>query len=141
MSDLFSNVRWWLALAPHWSAEERREVSEGETSDFVAIVPPSGDALLRLTTFDPVESRLSARKWLSLVARANRAKGRHVTKVQCGDFTGFETGFAACGRAFHGWALRAGTFALDVTYWCETKHAGRDDDAVDAMLGTLRFRG
>ncbi len=141
MPDPPANIRWWLALAPHWSAEERREVSGGETSDYVAIVPPGGDALLRLTTFDPVESKLSARKWLSLVALANRAKGRSVVKVQCGDFTGFATHFAAAGRSIRGWALCAGTVPLDVTYCCNSKDAGRDDDIVDAMLSTLSFRG
>jgi hypothetical protein len=87
---------WSLDLAQGWSAEIRQETASGETTAFLAITPETNDALLRLTPDE--RGIMEATKWVDAVARANRAKGRAVSTVQCGDFMGCVVEFEAGGE-------------------------------------------
>jgi hypothetical protein len=123
---------WWLlTIVDGWTGEDR--------GDHVAIIPSSGDAELRVTTFDPGEARLTAEKWIAFCAHADRRKGRRVEPMQSGDFTGHRVEFAAPGLTIRGWALEAGGLPVDVTYRGAPDVADRDRDAVDAMVRSLRF--
>ena len=109
----------------------------GERCEFLAIAPKNNDSSLRLT---PDERRLpSAVAWVDLVRKINRAKGRPVADVQCGDLQGCVVEFVACDDWIRGWALAAGGFPLDATYRCKAADAGRDDAIVGWMLNSLRL--
>jgi hypothetical protein len=128
-----------LTLAPGWRAEERRDAELD--SDFVAIVPPTGEVLLRLSTFDLQRAKIDAAEWTEVTAGLNRSRGREVMAVRCGDFSGYRTRFApGDGRWLTGWMLHAGAIPLDVNFDCALQDAGRYDAAVDAMLATLRAK-
>src|SRR5262245_32318775 len=86
MPNRFAAFGWSIDLAPGWSAEIRQESSFGETTAFLALVPEAKDALLRLTPDE--RGIMPAAKWVEAVGRINRAKGRSVSAVQCGDFSG-----------------------------------------------------
>ena len=132
---------WSIELAAGWSAEARVVWSGRDVDRHAAFEPPGRDALLRITRTSPSWSDLSAEDWVDSVGQINRAMRRPVGRVRRGVFTGYRTSFATDDRAFRGWALRAGTLALDATYICPLDLAGRDDAAVDAMLATLYLRG
>jgi hypothetical protein len=146
-----SPSRWSFELAPGWSVEECVEYSRDERLPYVVVRPRSGDAELRLTTFD--SGRIGAAEWVSACAEINRRQNRPVVPVRFGVFSGCATEFASI-SAFsgsadvpagdmwvRGWALHAGPFPLDVTYRSPLSLAGRDDVAVEAMLRTLYLRG
>lgn len=124
----------WVAIEPAtgWTLEAH--------ADHVAIVPTSGDAHLRLSSFSVEETGIDALRWIETATHFNHLRGRPSVAVRCGDFVGQATAFVAGSRWFRGWSLRAEDFPLDVTYSCGEADAGRDDPAVDGMLRTLRFR-
>ncbi len=128
-----------IELLPGWAAETRVDFDAAESTEYLALVPENNDALLRLTTFNPEQRGIDAARWVELVGYSNRAKGRPVSAVRCGEFSGCAVEFEACGEWLRGWALRAGAVPLDATYRCNVENAGRDDSAVDSMLKTLRF--
>jgi hypothetical protein len=147
-----SPSRWSLELAPGWAVEECVEYSRDERLPYVVVRPRSGDAELRLTTFD--SGRIGAAEWVSTCAEINRRMNRPVVPVRFGVFRGCATEFASVGVFMggpadfpvgdvwvRGWALHAGPFPLDVTYRSPLSLAGRDDVAVEAMLCTLYLRG
>lgn len=147
-----SPSRWSLELAPGWAVEECVEYSRNERLPYVVVRPRSGNAELRLTTFD--SGHIGAAEWVSTCAEINRRKNRPVVPVRFGVFSGCATEFASpsvfirgaadflAGDVWvRGWALHAGPFALDVTCRCPLSLAGRDDTAVEAMLRTLYLRG
>src|SRR5439155_24768582 len=94
MPNRFAAFGWSIDLAPGWGAEIRRESSFGETSAFLAIVPEANDALLRITPDE--RGIMAAAQCVEAVGRINRAKGRAVSVIYCGDFAGnlveFESG-------------------------------------------------
>ena len=139
MSDQYTSFPWSIVLASRWVAESRIDNDLAEGDVYVAITPEHNDALLRLTTFDPEERGVSADNWVEIVAEINRKKARPVTSLLCGDFTGCTLEFATSDEWCRGWALRAGSFPLDVTYRCHLNNAGRDDVPVDTMLKSLRL--
>jgi len=49
MPDRCGAFGWSIDLAPGWTAEIRQEMAAGEPDVFLAIVPETNDALLRLT--------------------------------------------------------------------------------------------
>jgi hypothetical protein len=125
----------WLAIeiAPGWTLEEH--------ADHLTLMPASGDSLLRLSSFSVEETGTDAARWIEVATHFNRLRGRSGVAVRCGDFTGEATKFAAGGKWFRGWVLRAHEIPLDVTYSCAEADAGRDDPTVDAMLQSLKLRG
>jgi hypothetical protein len=128
---------WSIDVAPGWNAEIRQESTREEITVFLAVIPATNDALLRLTPDD--RHIMTADKWVEGVARVNRAKGRQVSVARCGEFVGYVVEFDTETEWLRGWALRAGSVPLDATYRCTLKDAGRDDRVVDAMLGSLRL--
>jgi hypothetical protein len=136
MQNRFAAFGWSVELAPGWSAELRQEYSFGETTAFLAIVPEANDALLRITPDE--RGIMAAAEWVEAVGRINRAKGRAVSAVHCGDFAGTIVQFKSGQEWIRGWALFSGSSPLDATYRCKATEMGRDDAAVDKMLSTLR---
>ncbi len=126
-----------IELASGWTGEARVEVSDGERCEFVAILPQTNDAFLRLT--HDGRGRMDAATWVDFVGQINRAKGRSVSATRCGDYTGYVVEFRACDEWLRGWALYAGESLLDATYRCKAKDTGRDDSVVNSMLNTLRL--
>lgn len=137
MPTRFTAFGWSIDLAAGWRAEIRQESAFGETTTFVAIVPVTDDALFRLTPDE--RGIMAAGEWVEAVGRTNRAAGRPVTAVQCGDFSGNTVEFKSGGDWIRGWALCCGSSPLDVTYRCNASEMGRDDSLVDQMLSTLHF--
>src|SRR5688500_5438454 len=90
-----SPSRWSLELAPGWAAEECVEYSRDERLPYVVVRPGSGDAELRLTTFDP--GHIGAAEWVRACAEFNRLKTRPVVPVRFGVFSGCVTEFASTG--------------------------------------------
>jgi hypothetical protein len=134
-----STPAWSIQIAPGWRAEDR--------GDHVAVLSSAADTLLRLTTFDPVKSRMTARQWVEAAARVHLPRGRPVVDVACGNFSGYRTEFAIHDSLIppvgqdlwlRGWMLERDGVPLDVTYTCPLACAGRDDEAVASMLDTLR---
>jgi hypothetical protein len=128
---------WSIDLAPGWTAAIRQAISGGETTKFVTIAPETDDALLRLTPNE--RGMMAASEWLEAVGRINRAMGRPVSAVRCGDFLGNLVEFESAGEWIRGWALCCNSSQLDATYRCKTIVLGRDDPVVDKMLNTLSF--
>jgi hypothetical protein len=142
MNCPFTSPPWSIELAPGWNAEHRSEFRDGHRDEYVAVVPPTGDALLRFSSQEfPAGGVDDAETWVEHIALINRARGRPVSSVDCGDFTGYLTSFFAGTDLLRGWVLRRHAFPLDACYRCDAKHEGRDDLAVDAMLNTLRYQG
>ena len=128
-----------IQFAPGWTAEVRLG-AEGD-DPYLAVVPPTADALLRLTTFDGSRASMDAAAWVDFAAEVHRPRGRPVVPVCCGDFAGYRTPFAPDDeRWLRGWMLHADGIPLDVTYTCGEADAGRDDPVVEAMLDSLRLR-
>jgi hypothetical protein len=128
---------WSIALARGWTAELRKVTAFGETTRYLAIIPEAKDALLRLTPDD--RGLTSAGQWVESVAQINRAIGRRVSLAQCGDFTGNSVEFVSADEWLRGWALCAENVQLDANYRCRLSDVGRDDQAVDEMLNSLRL--
>ena len=128
-----------IDLAPGWAAETRVDFDAGERTEYLPIIPENNDALLRIIVFNPQQRGIDAARWVEFVGQSNRAKGRPVSAVQCGEFSGYALEFQECEEWLRGWALRAGAVPLDATYRCNVDNAGRDHSAVDSMLNTLRF--
>jgi len=137
MAHRYAAFGWSNALAPGWTAELREVTAFGETSVYLAIVPEAKDALLRLTPDE--RGLIGAHEWVELVGRTNRAKGRRVSLVQCGDFAGNSVEFVASDEWLRGWALCADNVQLDANYRCRLSDVGRDDQVVDEMLNSLRL--
>lgn len=137
MAERYTFSRCSIELANGWTAESRVGVAAGDNLEFVAILPTTNDALLRLTPDE--RGIMEAMEWVDLVGRINRAKGRSVSVTRCGDFTGCVLAFRADDEWLRGWALSADGLPLDVTYRCKADDAGRDDSVVDSMLNTLRL--
>jgi hypothetical protein len=133
-----SSEGWSINPAPGWSVEERFEDTHGDRRPHVVVTPPSGDASVRFDTYAP--ERLPARTWVEMVAQADRAKGRSVIPVRCGVFTGYEIGSSSGDEWFRAWVLRTGSFPLGAVYRCPAAQTGRDDSALDTMVGSLFFR-
>jgi hypothetical protein len=127
---------WSIDIAPGWSAGIRRTSSFGEPTAFLAIVPEGNDSLLRLTPDE--RGIIAAAEWVESVGRINRAKGRAVSVIHCGDFAGNFVHFRSEEEWIRGWALCSGPSQLDVNYRCKAAAVGRDDEVVDKMLSTLR---
>jgi len=142
MERLFTSPPWSIELAPGWNAERRVEDRNTEHDEYVAVVPATGDALLRFTTrLFPARSGDNAEQWVETVANSTRVRGLPVSSVTCGDFNGYLTYFAAGAESLCGWVLCCGSFVLDVSYTCDVQHRGRDYSTVQGMLNTLRFHG
>jgi hypothetical protein len=131
---------WTMRLADGWRAEQR--------GDHVAVLNAHPGTLLRLTTFDPAASGMTARQWVEMAARVHPPQGRPLAEVRCGDFSGFRTEFGWLGGSapsgdedgwLRGWMLECDGLPLDVTYTCPLSAAGRDDADLRAMLETLRL--
>jgi hypothetical protein len=136
MPSRYSAFGWSIDVAPGWNPQLRQTALFGETTAFLAIVPEVNDALLRLT---PDERRImAAAEWVESVGRINRAKGRTVSAIHCGDFMGYFVQFKSGDEWLRGWVLRSGSSPLDVTYRCKATDMGRDDSVVEKMLSTLR---
>jgi hypothetical protein len=127
---------WSIEPALGWRVEFRVEVSAGERTDFMAVIPAVEDALLRLT---PDSRGYDAVGWIKAVAQSYRVMGRALSVAQCGDLAGCVVEFSSASEWLRGWALSAGSFPLDVTYRCKLENVGRDDTVVDMMLSTLRL--
>ncbi len=134
MPEQHTPFPWSIELASGWVVETRLDP---DRTEFMAIIPKNKDALLRLTTYNPDERDIDAVKWVESVAHINRVKGRSVTSIRCGDFSGYTLRFATSDESLRGWVMRAGSFPLDVSYRCDLKNSGRDDLLVDHMLKTL----
>jgi hypothetical protein len=137
MPNRFAAFGWSIDVAQGWIAEIRQETAFGETSAFLAIVPESNDALLRLTPDE--RCIVGAGEWVEKVGVINRAKGRRVSFSQCGDFVGNYVEFGSAGEWLRGWALCSNSIPLDATYRCEIGDVSRHDQVVDRMLDTLRL--
>ncbi len=135
MSHRYTAFGWAIDVAAGWTAEIREETAFNELVPFVAIVPPTNDSLLRLTP--DKRGIVSAAEWVETVGRMNRAMGRLVSAIRCGDFSGYTVSFMTGGEWLRGWALCADSVPLDVTYRCKAADVGRDDPDVDGMLNTL----
>jgi hypothetical protein len=122
-------AEWSIELAPGWQAEER--------GDHVALLSGRSHTLLRICTFRPTDPGMTAEGWAEQAAEVHRPRGRLVTPITCGAFTGFRTEFEATDRWLRGWMLSSGETPLDATYTCPTSDAGLEDRDVDAMLATL----
>jgi hypothetical protein len=129
--------RWSIELTHGWTAQTREEFVGDERNWFVAIVPETNDAVLRLTPDE--RNMMEAARWVELVATINRAMGRPVSATRCGDLAGCAVEFISSDEWLRGWALAASSFPLDVTYFCRLENARRDDPVVDSMLNTLRL--
>ena len=105
MTHRYIAPRWSLELASGWTAEPRVDSSLGERTEFVAITPETGDALLRLTVDE--RGLVPAEEWTERVAHMNRAKGRTVSAAQCGEFRGWLVEFVSDDEWLRGWALHA----------------------------------
>src|SRR5206468_11464539 len=81
---------------------------------------------------------MAAAQCVEAVGRINRAKGRAVSVIHCGDFAGNIVQFKSGEEWIRAWALCSGSSPLDATYRCKTTDVGRDDAVVDKMLSTLR---
>jgi hypothetical protein len=142
MKRLFTSLPWSIELAPGWKAERRSEIRNGHRDEYVVVAPTTGEALLSFSSQPfPAGGCHDAEAWMEQVALVNRARGRPVSSVDCGDFIGYLTSFFAGTELLRGWVLRRHTFPLDVCYRCDAKHEGRDDVAVDGMLNALRYHG
>jgi hypothetical protein len=137
MANRYAVFGWSIDLAPGWTAEIRQETSLNETTAFLAIVPETGDALLRLTP--DTRGIMGADEWVEAVGQINRAKVRRVTAAKCGDFAGYIVQFGTDAEWLRGWAICAGSVPLDATFRCKAENAGRDDPVVEAMLNSLRL--
>jgi hypothetical protein len=131
-----------IELAAGWNAERRLEFRDGHREEYVEVVPPTGDALLRFSSQQfPAGGFDDAEMWVERIALSNRARGRPVSSVRCGDLAGYQMSFVAGTELLRGWVLRMRAFPLDVCYRCDARYEGRDDVAVDGMLNALRFHG
>jgi hypothetical protein len=128
---------WSIDLAQGWTGEILTDADLGEFTPFLAIVPESKDALLRLSPDE--RGIMGAAEWVEAVGWINRAKGRRVTVTRCGDFTGNRVEFRSSDEWLRGWALCANSVPLDASYRCKLADVGRDDQVVDVMLSTLRL--
>lgn len=135
MPNRFAAFGWSIDVAPGWKAEIRGASAFGETASFVVIVPETDDALLTLVTDE--RGIMAASQWAELVGQLNRAKGRPVSFIQCGDFSGNAVEFNSGSEWIRGWALCCGSFPLHASYRCNARTMGRDDAFVDNMLSTL----
>lgn len=105
--------------------------------DFVSMTAPTGDAELRLTTFDPEAARIDAVRWIASVAYSNRKIGRTLTAAEYGSFSGYALEVVALGNRIRAWFLRAGSLPLIITHRSPESVGHRDDGAVSAALHSL----
>ena len=132
MPEVFQSSTWTIELPDGWSAKPHE--------DHVEIRLPLPGAKFRITPYYDESEEMSAAEWLRVAEHFTRKRRRPVLPRRCGDFVGHETRFDANGTWIRGWALLADGYGLDVSYRCASVYVGRDDEAVDGVLSTLRLR-
>ncbi len=123
-------TEWWsMALAPEWWAdvEEDGTVLVGDEDDV---------GCLEITTLHKERGVFDDRELLR-IAQTESAAPQQWQKAVCGDFSGWQAGFAEEDAAVREWYLGAGSLLLFVSYSCDLDNQGMDDAAVDALLETL----
>lgn len=124
---MFESPYWRLDVAG-WSVERYGEC--------VSFVSQDIDAALQISTYHRASGQItdSAIEDISRLGAPPEVQRR---LVRCGAFTGYSATFDR--NAFHwrAWWLKAGATHLYVTYNCAGRYAGKHDQLVDGMLGTL----
>lgn len=124
-----SSVLPQLELPTGWSAEQH--------DGYVAMLSPSGDAELRVTTVNPP---LEPGLWLGGVVRKNRSLGREIAEVQLGSLGGYGMEISALGNRIRAWFLHSGELGIVITYRAAESVGTRDDAAIQRALDTLATR-
>ncbi len=123
----YSGNSWALTLAPGWTARSEEDAE--------VLFHPDGAGALRISAArkdDPVTD-----EDLQGFAAQHPDEGAHMEAVECGEFRGFRYDLEGDSVLVRQWFLRAGDLALFLTYNCSLEHAGEDDEALSAMLGSL----
>jgi len=129
MSSKFPPFPGSIQPPPSWSVEAH--------DGYVAMIPATRDAELRITTFDVAEVRLDTSIWLASVVHANRKLGRTLVASEYGPFAGYAMENVALGTRIRGWFLRAGRVPVVITYLARESLGDRDEVLVQKALETL----
>lgn len=124
----YAGNSWALELAPGWTGRSE--------DDADVLFHPDGAGALRISAArkeDPVTD-----EDLQGFAARHPEEGAQMKTVRCGEFRGFRFEIEGDSVLVRQWFLRAGTLALFITYNCSLEHAGEDDEALAAMLDTLK---
>ena len=126
----------WLsiALADGWNAK----VGEDDETPFLAVKPADVQAALRFTPCDFSAVDYTAREWIEMAARMNKAKGRSVSESRFNGFSGYECEFTSDDIRVHGWVLEHSDSPLDITYKCAVDLNSSYDKQVGSMIQSLR---
>lgn len=136
-----SDQRWWsLQVAAGWTVVPSALAPARAPSpddDCVAIVPPTGDAALRIFAGDYSMRGIAPEDWVELSRRISKRRGWPPDPWTAFPFVGMHARQPADGVWWRVWCLAAGNIGLNAMYRCEPDVAGRDDSALDGMLRTL----
>ena len=138
-----SDERWWaLELAAGWTIVPSHEAPERaplQEDDCVAVVPPTGDAALRIFAGDYSLRGTPPQRWIEFSALLATRRGWVPEPWASGGFTGIHARQPTDGVWWRVWYLGSGNIGLNALYRCAPELAGRDDAEVDQMLRTLQF--
>jgi hypothetical protein len=124
--------RWALQLARGWQAA----LEEG----CVCVTKADGDGVLLISHTQRPKNPV-AREELEQLASAELPGDADLGECRMGDFDGLHATYVEDGERWHRFYLCFGTLLLLVTYTVELAHDGSEDDAVIAMLRSLRAQG
>ncbi|MDH5674928.1 MAG: hypothetical protein OEZ06_22555 [Myxococcales bacterium] len=130
----FGRGRWSIALLDDWVGE-----FEGGTA---CISRPGGNGVLLISSADKDEGPVEPGD-LRALARGECPQHADVGDCELGAFRGIHAMYADDGQGarWHRWYLGYGSAVLLVTYMVPLELEGAEDEAVMAMLRSLRGRG
>ena len=127
----FGQGRWWLTLYDGW---------DGELEDGTAcIARPQGDGVVLISAADKAEGPVS-RQELQALAQGECPADAAVGDCDFGTFRGIHAMYESEEDRWHRWYLSHGSLVLLVSYTVPLDLEGAEDDAVMAMLRSLKAR-
>ena len=131
-ADMLVVGRWTLQLAPDWSSE----IDDG----CVCITKPDGEGALLISHAAKRRTPVT-REELQQVAVAELPPNTDSGACRMGDFEGLHATYVGEDARWHRFYLSFGSLLLLVTYTIPLDHDGDEDDAVIAMLRSLKAQG
>ncbi len=121
----------------NWTIDVPRGWRKKKDDECVRLVPPSEIGSLQLSGHQKDDGNVTDEDLLEL-ATDHLDAGAPRRDVRLGDFMGFEIAYDAEGFACREWYLRHDRTLLFVTYTCALASSGREDEAVELALISLR---
>lgn len=129
LTMLYESSSWSVDFPEEWEIDQ----DEYCTSFF----SPAGAGALQISAAQN-ETGIVTEDDLLAQAAGRAAEGITISRAAGGEFVGLTASFDRENNAWREWWLGAADILLHATYLCAVEHRGKEDEAVDAILQSLR---